>query len=98
MSVELDLDINNYDLDDLLRLFNISKNVNAEDLKKAKSKMLKTHPDKSGLDPKFFHFYSQAYKILYGIWEFKQKGNTTNTDYIPFEYTNKAEILDNWFK
>ena len=42
MSQELDLDINNYDLDDLLRLFNISKNVNAEDLKKAKSKMLKT--------------------------------------------------------
>ena len=98
MSLELDLDINNYDLDDLLRLFNISKNVNAEDLKKAKSKMLKTHPDKSGLDQKFFHFYSQAYKILYGIWEFKQKGNTTNTDYIPFEYTNKGEILDNWFK
>jgi len=98
MSVELDLDINNYDLDDLLRLFNISKNVNAEDLKKAKNKMLKTHPDKSGLDPKFFHFYSQAYKILYGIWEFKQKGNTNTTDYVPFEYTNKGEILDNWFK
>jgi len=98
MSQELDLDINNYDLDDLLRLFQISKRISAEDLKKAKNIMLKTHPDKSGLDPKFFHFYSEAYKILYGIWEFKQKGNTKNTDYVPFEYTNKADILDNWFK
>jgi hypothetical protein len=98
MSQELDLDINNYDLDDLLRLFQISKKISAEDLKKAKNIMLKTHPDKSGLDPKFFHFYSEAYKILYGIWEFKQKGNTKNTDYVPFEYTNKADILDNWFR
>jgi len=98
MSQVIDLDINNYDLDDLLKLFNISKKISADDLKKAKNKMLKTHPDKSGLDPNFFRFYSQAYKILYGIWEFKQKGNTENTEYVPFEYTNKGEILDNWFK
>jgi len=38
MSRELDLDINNYYLDDLLKLFNISNNMNAEDLKKQKIK------------------------------------------------------------
>ena len=32
----MDLDINNYEYDDILKLFNISNNFNEEDLKAAK--------------------------------------------------------------
>jgi hypothetical protein len=68
-----DLNIDNYDINDILHLFQISINFNEEDLKKAKKIVLKTHPDKSGLSPDIFLFYSKAYKQLYSIWEFSNK-------------------------
>lgn len=96
---KLDLDIYNYDLNDIINLFGISKRVTDEDLKMAKNKMLKTHPDKSGLDPIFFTFYNKAYKILYQVWEFNQKGNTKKSEYSHDDYdTHKQEILNKWIK
>lgn len=96
---KLDLDIYNYDLNDIINLFGISKRVTDEDLKMAKNKMLKTHPDKSGLDPIFFTFYNKAYKILYQVWEFNQKGNTKKSEYSHDDYdTHKQEILNKWMK
>ena len=70
---KLDLDINNYELADILRLFKIPVNFKESDLKKAKLTVLKTHPDKSGLNPDFFRFYTKAYKMLYSVWEFRKK-------------------------
>ena len=52
----LDLNIDNYNLDDLLSLFNISNQFTETDMKEAK-KVLKMHPDKSHLDKKFFFFF-----------------------------------------
>jgi hypothetical protein len=96
---KLDLDIYNYDLNDIINLFGISKRITDEDLKMAKNKMLKTHPDKSGLDPIFFTFYNKAYKILYQVWEFNQKGNTKKSEYSHDDYdTHKQEILNKWMK
>ena len=96
---KLDLDIHNYDLNDIINLFGISKRITNEDLKIAKNKMLKTHPDKSGLDPIFFTFYNKAYKILYQVWEFNQKGNTKKSEYSHDDYdTHKQEILNKWMK
>jgi hypothetical protein len=96
---KLDLDIHNYDLNDIINLFGISKRITDEDLKMAKNKMLKTHPDKSGLDPIFFTFYNKAYKILYQVWEFNQKGNTKKSEYSYDDYdTHKQEILNKWIK
>jgi len=96
---KLDLDIYNYDLNDIINLFGISKRVTDEDLKMAKNKMLKTHPDKSGLDPIFFTFYNKAYKILYQVWEFNQKGNTKKSEYSHDDYDiHKQEILNKWMK
>jgi len=46
----MDLDITNYDYEDILKLFNISKQFSEEDLKSAKKRVLASHPDKSGLD------------------------------------------------
>ena len=43
----LDLDIQNYNLNDILKLFNLNYNFTIDDLKKSKRIVLKTHPDKS---------------------------------------------------
>ena len=73
----LDLEIENYELQDIVNLFHINIPFQEEDLKKAKKLVLKTHPDKSGLKPEIFLFYSKAYKKLYSIWEFTNKHQYT---------------------
>lgn len=77
----MDLNIDNYDLDDILNLFKMPKDFVEEDVKAAKKIVLKTHPDKSGLHPDYFRFYSQAYKKIYFIWKFKSstKDNSLKT-------------------
>ena len=70
---EPDLDLSNYDLQDILNLFQIPENFTEADLKKAKRQVLKLHPDKSRIDSKYFLFYSKAYKVLYSIFEFNNK-------------------------
>lgn len=68
---ELDLDIDNYDLSDLLGLFQLDIGYGETDLARAKRLVLKTHPDKSRMDSKYFLFYGKAYKILYQLWKFR---------------------------
>ena len=65
--MDIDLNIENYDLNDLLQLFKIDFDFVAEDLKRVKKTVMQTHPDKSGLDKKYFLFFSAAYKIIYSI-------------------------------
>jgi curved DNA-binding protein CbpA len=70
----IDLNIDNYSREDLYELFGISNIILTDEImKESKKIVLKTHPDKSKLDPKFFLFYSQAYKRLYSIYEFQNK-------------------------
>lgn len=73
----MDLDITNYDYEDILKLFNVSKQFTTEDLKKAKKQVLASHPDKSGLDKSYFLFFSSAYKILFNIYNFREKHSST---------------------
>ena len=75
---ELDLDIDNYDLNDLLGLFQLEAGYGETDLARAKRLVLKTHPDKSRMDAKYFLFYSKAYKILYQLWKFRNVKIDTN--------------------
>lgn len=103
--MSVDLDINNYNLEDILNLFRIPVNFDEQDLKRAKQVVLKTHPDKSGLDSKYFLFYSKAYKMLYSVWDFRKKGDvnkaSSNTNYEnvdKFSEEDKKKILDNLFK
>ena len=70
---DLDLNLDNYSLIDLLNLFHLDTNYNEEGLKKAKAMALKTHPDKSGLDPKIFIFFNKAYGRIEKIYRFKVK-------------------------
>jgi hypothetical protein len=73
----MDLDITNYEYDDILKLFKLSNQFTIEDLKKAKKQVLLSHPDKSGLDKSYFLFFSSAYKILFNIYNFREKHSST---------------------
>jgi hypothetical protein len=103
--MSVDLDINNYDLEDILNLFKLPQHFDEQDLKKAKQIVLKTHPDKCSLPPEYFIFYSKAYKMLHSIWEFKKSATTDNidnynTDYASLTYNEeqKKELLDEFFQ
>lgn len=65
-SPELDFDLSNYSLDDLYNLFKLdpSEHLNQQTLKKAKKVLVFVHPDKSGLPPHYFQFFSKAYGML----------------------------------
>ena len=95
----LDLNIDNYSVDDLFVLFSIkTKILDDEIMKESKKIVLKTHPDKSNLDSKYFLFFSKAYKRLFGIYEFQNKSlkkEFKENDYYKSENTN---LLDNVFE
>jgi hypothetical protein len=64
----LDLNIDNYNLPDILALFGLPTLFNQDDLKGAKLAVLKTHPDKSNLPKEYFLFFTKAYRIIHQIY------------------------------
>jgi len=78
---ELDLNINNYNFDDLLNLFHLNNNFTSQDLKTAKTIVYKVHPDKSGLNKDYFLFFSRAYKMLYKIHQFREGTSRDNSEH-----------------
>ena len=68
-----DLNLDNYNLPDLLQLFNLNQNYTEADLKKSYKMVLKMHPDKSGLESKYFLFFSKAYKIIHKLYYYRVK-------------------------
>jgi hypothetical protein len=89
----IDLNMHNYDLNDLLNLFKLPFHFKESHLKEAKKIVLKTHPDKSKLDKKFFLFFSQAYKYLFKIHQLRQSSSTTNTEYEKDELWDKEQSI-----
>jgi hypothetical protein len=89
----IDLNIQNYDLNDLLNLFKIPFHFNEDHLKDAKKIVLKTHPDKSNLDKEYFLFFSQAYKYLFKIHQLRKASNTTNTEYEKDDLWSKEHTM-----
>ncbi len=85
----IDLDINNYEIHDILKLFNIDYNFNEDDLRNSKKMVLMMHPDKSNLDKEYFLFFSKAYKILYSIYNFRDKSKLNDT----MKLNNNTEYL-----
>lgn len=76
----MDLNIDHYDFDDILKLFKLPYHFSEKDLKTAKKIVLQTHPDKSGLNKDYFLFFSKAYKLLYKVFVFRSKVNTRQRD------------------
>jgi hypothetical protein len=97
----MDLNIDNYSRAELYKLFGLTTTMTlTEDImKECKKIVLKTHPDKSQLENKYFIFFSNAYKKLLGIYEFQNKVNSKKTINTTNEYydSNNGEILDKMF-
>jgi len=92
----LDLNIDNYSVQDLFNLFNID-NASEDNMKHAKQIVYKTHPDKSKLDAKYFRFFSNAYKRLYNIYEFQNKSTIKKNDNRDFTDKEQKTLLNNLF-
>lgn len=75
MSKTHNLNVHMYSFDELLGLFNLSYQINLEDLKRAKKTVLMTHPDKSKLGPEYFLFYKKAFDMIVQFYENQQKQN-----------------------
>ena len=97
----IDLNLNNYDLYDILNLFKLSIHFNKSELKQAYKQTLMTHPDKSKLDKKYFLFFSSAFKILKQVFDFNNRANacvasSTNVEFIDNkEHAAMAEKIKN---
>jgi len=96
---EVDLNLSNYSLNDLLNLFKLNLNFTSHDFKNAKKMVLMTHPDKSGLEPKYFQFYTKAYELLFRVYKFKIKdeelsNKNINNEYFSHEMDNKNKESD----
>lgn len=104
----LDLNIDNYEIEDIYNLFklNIKESLNDNLMTNAKKIMLKTHPDKSKLNPEIYIFFNKAYKILQLIYEYQNKSlllkTKMNTNYSNeidvMDTSNKNNALNNFFK
>jgi len=89
----IDLNIENYELADLLALFKLDFEFNAEDLKRVKKTVMQTHPDKSALDKTYFLFFSAAYKIIFSVYEFRHKSSKQQSTEYTVEKDEAKELL-----
>jgi curved DNA-binding protein CbpA len=96
---KMDLNIESYSREDLFKLFGLNNRSLSEDImKECKKIVLKTHPDRSKLDEKYFIFFSNAYKKLLSIYEFQNKTNSKKkSDTNEYFDSENVEILDNFF-
>ena len=90
--MELDLNLDNYNLSDLLNLFRLNHNFDINDLKYAKKIVIQLHPDKSGLEKDYFLFYCKAFRIIKNIYDFRnKKQDCLNRDNSKIEYLAESD-------
>jgi len=99
---QLDLNIDAYSREDLFKLFGLrTMTLNEPLMKECRKIVLKTHPDKSHLDEKYFIFFSKAYKKLFSIYQFQNKTDNKhnqNQMYIDTNESDNSLLLDNLFE
>ena len=88
---DLDLNISNYNFQDLLSLFKMESDFTTQELKSAKAIVYKVHPDKSGLDKSYFLFFSKAYKMLYQIHQFREGSSNQHDDDTEYKIITSGE-------
>jgi len=85
-----DLCISNYSLNDILDLFKLGMDFDEEGMKSAKRIVLMTHPDKSGLDAKYFIFFKKAYSLLYNVFKVRYSEEGEDGACVERVYSNKV--------
>ena len=96
---KMDINIKNYSIEAIYKLFGVQNRILTDEvMKEAKKIALKAHPDKSRLDPKYFLFFSEAYKRLFNIYEFQNKTSKKSEDTNEFYNASNSAILDTMFE
>jgi hypothetical protein len=86
--MDMDLNLANYSVEDLLSLFKLDGfDLNEAAMKKAKTVVHRVHPDKSGLDAKYFVFYSSAYRLLEQVSDFQDHTSSARRKESAYEYS-----------
>ena len=95
----LDLNIDNYSREELYKLFGLTPSISltTELMKEARKIVLKTHPDKSRLDFKYFLFFNKAYDKLYSIYDFQNKTTKKAIDQSQYYDSENVKVLDKMF-
>ncbi len=79
---DVDLDLDNYDLDDILNLFKVDISLTEASLKRARNTALLTHPDRSRLPKEYFLFFMKAFRVLENVYNYRaRKSSTRPTTY-----------------
>ena len=91
MDLDLDLDIRNYELRDIFNLFKLPSVFTEAHMREAKLTVMRTHPDKSGLDKEYFLFFSKAYKILHEVYQVRAGLSRQKAD---AKYNDVKEDID----
>jgi len=81
----MDLNLDNYSLKEILKLFDLPEQFTLEQLKHARKKVVAVHPDKSGLDKSYFLFFYNAYALLETVHKFNQKTIQNMSKPVAFE-------------
>ena len=92
----MDLDLDHYSFEDLLRLFKLPSNFTNEQLKSAKKVVFAVHPDKADLPKEYFLFFLDAYKLLVQVHT--ARGGRTAEKYQPEEDAEKREAAERFTK
>jgi hypothetical protein len=97
MSKNHNLDVNMYSLTELLGLFDLTYDLDIEGIKRAKKKVLMTHPDKSKLPPEYFLFYKRAFEMVHGLYEEQSRQNrrvpSEPVEYKPSSVAVKGAVI-----
>lgn len=97
----IDLNIENYTLNDILNLFKLTSNYSSNDLSEKKKFLIQLHPSISKLNIKYYEFFSKAYDILNNklneeiILENKKKQIETKKIVEDNSFIQKSIILSN---
>jgi hypothetical protein len=85
------LDIYQYSFKEILNLFELNHNITEDDLKRAKKKVLMTHPDKSKLSPEYFLFYKKAFDIIIDYYKNSNKQNQAIPEKCTYQIENEPD-------
>lgn len=85
------LDLAHYSFKEILDLFNLDYKISLDDLKRAKKKVLMTHPDKSKLPPEYFLFYKKAFDHVVEYYKNNEKQNQAIPDKVAYTTMNPSD-------
>jgi hypothetical protein len=92
----MDLTLEHYSLDELLKLFKLPKNFTEQQLKAARKIVVSVHPDKSKLPNEYFLFFYNAYALLESIHKFNQRAQQNASE--PQSFQDILSTMDDSHK